>query len=155
MKRIFTVGTMAMIIFAAIFASCNCGASSESAEKAMTPIDNIFERKSVRSFEDKTVSKDTLELLVKAGMAAPSAMNRQPWQFFVSTDKAKMDSLNARLPYAKCLRRLQLQLWFWEIRRSPSYGCMIAVPALRMCSWLQSLWGLALYGQQLSHMMIE
>ena len=89
MKRIFTVGTMAMIIFAAIFASCNCGASSESAEKAMTPIDNIFERKSVRSFEDKTVSKDTLELLVKAGMAAPSAM---------------MDSLNARLPYAKMLK---------------------------------------------------
>ncbi len=104
MKRFFAVGAMVMIIFAAVFASCNCGASEASDGKVMTPIDNIFERKSVRSFEDKTVSRDTLELLVKAGMAAPSAMNRQPWQFFVSTDKVKMDSLNARLPYAKMLK---------------------------------------------------
>ena len=104
MKRTFVFCLLAVMVMAGVAVSCDCGVSNEVADKVATPIDNIFERKSVRSFEDKTVSKDTLELLVKAGMAAPSAMNRQPWQFFVSTDKAKMDSLNARLPYAKMLK---------------------------------------------------
>ncbi|MBR7157248.1 MAG: nitroreductase family protein [Bacteroidales bacterium] len=104
MKRMVVFLLFAVMVMAGMAISCDCGASNEVADKIATPIDNIFERKSVRSFEDKRVSKDTLELLVKAGMAAPSAMNRQPWQFFVSTDKVKMDSLNARLPYAKMLK---------------------------------------------------
>ena len=104
MNRMFAFCVLAVMVMAGMFTSCNCGSSNDVAEKVVTPIDNIFERKSVRSFEDKAISKDTLELLVKAGMAAPSAMNRQPWQFFVSTDRVKMDTLSNRLPYAKMLK---------------------------------------------------
>ena len=93
-----------LALMAGMLTSCNCVSSNDEAKKVVTPIDNIFERKSVRSFENKSISKDTLELLVKSGMAAPSAMNRQPWQFFVSTDRAKMDTLGNRLPYAKMLK---------------------------------------------------
>ena len=104
MKRLLPLCLLAVMVMAGVFTSCNCGSSNDEEEKVVTPIDNIFERKSVRSFEDKAISKDTLELLVKAGMAAPSAMNRQPWQFFVSTDRVKMDTLSNRLPYAKMLK---------------------------------------------------
>ncbi len=43
----------------------------------------IHERKSVRHYTDKKVSREQLEILVKAGMAAPTAMNKQPWNFVV------------------------------------------------------------------------
>ncbi|TAL31520.1 MAG: nitroreductase family protein [Spirochaetes bacterium] len=65
----------------------------------------IFGRKSVRHFTDRKVPRDALDLLVKAGMAAPSALNKQPWAFVVATDRAILDRLAAALPFAKMLSR--------------------------------------------------
>ena len=39
----------------------------------------IFNRKSVRNYVETTITPETLEFLVKAGMAAPTAMDRRPW----------------------------------------------------------------------------
>ena len=50
-------------------------------------IKTIHQRKSVRNFTNKEVSKEQLETVVRAGMAAPTAINAQPWQFLVVTDK--------------------------------------------------------------------
>ncbi len=63
----------------------------------------IHSRKSVRSFTDQAPTKEQLETLVRAGMAAPSARNLQPWAFIVVTEKEKLDSLASSLPYAKML----------------------------------------------------
>ena len=52
-------------------------------------LETIFKRTSVRSYSVKPVSVETLTLLVKAGMAAPSGMNRQPWEFLVIQDQAQ------------------------------------------------------------------
>lgn len=49
-------------------------------------IDKLFlERRSVRSFSDKPVDKETLLELLNAARLAPSAVNYQPWRFFVCT----------------------------------------------------------------------
>ncbi|MDR2385779.1 MAG: nitroreductase family protein [Tannerella sp.] len=64
----------------------------------------IHSRKSVRNFiQGKTVPRETLDTVVRAGMAAASAVNLQPWQFIVIDDRTVMDSLAAGLPYAKML----------------------------------------------------
>lgn len=68
-------------------------------DQTQAVIDNIMTRTSIRQFTDKPVPKDTLDLIVKAGMAAPSAMNKQPWAFVVVTEKATLDSLNALKPW--------------------------------------------------------
>lgn len=47
----------------------------------------IFKRKSIRKFKNKEVEDEKVERLLKAGMQAPSAMNSQPWEFLVVTDK--------------------------------------------------------------------
>lgn len=73
------------------------GGASSSADAV---IENIMTRMSVRKFTDRPVAKDTLDLLVKAGMAAPSARDVRPWSFVVVDDKAVLDSLNANHPYA-------------------------------------------------------
>lgn len=70
----------------------------------MTTIETILARKSVRKFmADRPVSRDDLLTLVRAGMAAPSAKNEQPWAFIIVTDRAKLDAMGNALPYAKML----------------------------------------------------
>ncbi len=67
----------------------------------------IHNRKSVRNFTDEPVTKEQLETIVKAGMAAPSARNLQPWAFVVVTERQKLDDLANALPYAKMLLQAQ------------------------------------------------
>lgn len=89
----------------AAMASCNCkeGSADNCAEtKGSTEavIENIMTRASVRDFTDRQISKDTLETIVKCGMAAPTAMDKRPWAFVVVTEREMLDSLNAVHPYA-------------------------------------------------------
>lgn len=44
---------------------------------------NIFNRHSVREFQDKRIPKAELEMIVKAGIYAPSGHNMQTWKFVV------------------------------------------------------------------------
>ncbi|MDZ7775518.1 MAG: nitroreductase family protein [Bacteroidales bacterium] len=67
----------------------------------------IHNRKSVRHFTDQPVSKKQLETLLRAGMAAPTAVNRQPWAFYVVTERKTLDALGEQLPYAKMLFQAQ------------------------------------------------
>lgn len=46
-------------------------------------METIFKRKSVRTFLDKKVEKEKIDQILKAAMAAPSAKNEQPWEFYV------------------------------------------------------------------------
>jgi len=64
----------------------------------------IHNRKSVRSFTDELVSKEDLLIILKAGMDSPSAVNFQPWNFVVVTEKDVLNKLAEGLPYAKMLR---------------------------------------------------
>ncbi|MGE5364117.1 MAG: nitroreductase family protein [Bacteroidota bacterium] len=63
----------------------------------------IFQRKSVRNFTGGEVSDEQLQMLLKAAMAAPSAVNQQPWEFVVVRDRHILDCLADELPYAKML----------------------------------------------------
>ena len=47
---------------------------------------NIYTRRAVRKYKDVSLSKDIIGMLLDAGRMAPSAMNRQPWRFYVVTD---------------------------------------------------------------------
>ncbi len=72
----------------------------ESVKDAITV---IHERKSVRNFTGEAVDSLLLIDIVKAGMAAPSARNLQPWAFVVVTERDLLDALGEALPYAKML----------------------------------------------------
>lgn len=63
----------------------------------------IHARKSVRQFTGAPVSKEQLDKVIRAGMAAPSAVNKQPWSFVVVTDRKKLDALAAGLPNSRGL----------------------------------------------------
>lgn len=63
----------------------------------------IHNRKSVRHFTGAPVSRADLDIILKAAMAAPTAVNMQPWSFISITDRKILDSLSGVLPYAKML----------------------------------------------------
>ena len=63
-------------------------------------INNILQRTSVRSYEDRPVEKEKIEKLLRAGMAAPTAVNKQPWHFIVVTDKDQLQKLAEANPNA-------------------------------------------------------
>jgi len=50
-------------------------------------IKTIFKRRAVRKYKDKSVSKEIIGQLIAVGRMAPSAMNRQPWKFYIVTSK--------------------------------------------------------------------
>lgn len=63
-------------------------------------LDNIHSRRSVRAYTQREVTPGTLDTLMRAAMAAPSAVDRRPWRFVVVRDAALLDSMGAKLPYA-------------------------------------------------------
>ena len=66
-------------------------------------LENIATRTSIRAYTSEPVDEETVTALLKAGMAAPTAMNTQPWFFYVVRDRELMKSLAEVLPYADLL----------------------------------------------------
>ena len=56
-------------------------------------LDSIFHRVSIRKWENKPVEPEKIEMMLRAAMAAPSARNQQPWEFYVITNKDKMTEI--------------------------------------------------------------
>ena len=63
--------------------------------------DAIFARRSIRKFYDRPVEIEKIEMLLKAAMAAPSAMNIKPWEFVVISQPEKLNSIGTALIYGK------------------------------------------------------
>lgn len=101
MKRVPIV----LAILAMISASC-----TNSPDPKNAVLDNIATRVSVRAYTDEPVSDEDIEALLRAAMAAPSAMNRQPWEFIVVRDREMLDTLGATLRYAKMLKQAPLAI---------------------------------------------
>lgn len=71
-------------------------------------MNSIFHRISVRKYQDKEVETEKVELMLRAAMAAPSACNQQPWEFYVVTDRKMIEQLSEASPYAKCAKEAPL-----------------------------------------------
>lgn len=73
-------------------------------------MNSIFHRISVRKYEDNPVEKEKIMQILKAGMQAPSACNQQPWEFYVVTDKKKIEALSKMTPYTGCAAKAPVVL---------------------------------------------
>jgi nitroreductase len=92
------------------------------------------ERRTVRDFSDKPVSKEVIENIIQAASTAPSGAHKQPWTFCVVSDpvikkqirneaeKEEFESYNGRMPeeWLKDLRPLQTD-WKKEFLETAPY----------------------------------
>lgn len=92
MKKLLFIAATALV-----FAGC-CQKQEEMKNPVM---ENILTRKSVRHFTGEAVSAEQTEQLLRAGMAAPSAVNKQPWAFIVVDDPVLIKQLGDSLPASR------------------------------------------------------
>ncbi|MBD3205250.1 nitroreductase [Candidatus Bathyarchaeota archaeon] len=58
-------------------------------------------RRSIRKYKDKPVEEEKIQKCLEAARWAPSASNRQPWEFLIVKDDENRRKLSAIHPYAK------------------------------------------------------
>lgn len=67
------------------------------------PMQEIIDRRSVRSYRSDAVTEEQIEHILRAAMAAPSAGSQQPWDFIVVTDRTLLTKITEVHPYSKML----------------------------------------------------
>ncbi len=72
-------------------------------KKGSDAISIIHNRKSIRDFTGQMVSDGILDTLARAGMAAPSAKNKQAWAYILINNRKTLHALADSLPSAKML----------------------------------------------------
>jgi nitroreductase len=53
----------------------------------------IFKRRSIRKYKEQEVPEELIKSLLQAAMSAPSAVNQQPWHFYVIRDRKTLNEL--------------------------------------------------------------
>ncbi len=69
----------------------------------MDILEIIMNRRSIRQYNGQEISNEVLEKLCEAGLAAPSARNARPWEFFIIKDREKLIRLSKIRAYWKML----------------------------------------------------
>ncbi len=98
---------LAVALVFAVIKIVTTKSAEPTANNADAVINNIMTRTSIRSFTDEPLTDSQIETLLRAGMAAPSAVNKQPWKFVMVKSKPLLkqiaDSMpNTRLATAVC-----------------------------------------------------
>jgi len=70
----------------------------------MEAIDLLMTRRSIRKYAERPVNNELIEELIKCGMYAPSACNKQPWYFVVIKERRTLDEIADFHPNAKMLK---------------------------------------------------
>ena len=58
-------------------------------------IDLVKQRYSARSYDERQIEKEKMEYIMECVRLSPSAVNFQPWHFYVVTDKERLDALKS------------------------------------------------------------
>ncbi len=67
-----------ILCFMAMMGLMTVSAQQKVGNDAQVAINNIMTRTSIRQYTNESVSKADIETMLRAGMAAPTAVNRQP-----------------------------------------------------------------------------
>ena len=105
--RVLAMALLAVVLMT----SCNGNSQTKNnADNKNAAIETIMTRTSIRSFTDQAVADETVETLLRAGMAAPTAVNAQPWHFVVVNERAKLDELAGTNRHGNMLREAPLAI---------------------------------------------
>ncbi|MBN1231598.1 MAG: nitroreductase family protein [Anaerolineales bacterium] len=67
----------------------------------MTIINTILSRRSIRKYTEEKVSEEMILDLLRVAMAAPTAMNNQPWEFVVVRDEVTLGKIRRKMRFAR------------------------------------------------------
>ena len=108
MKKLFLAMAATLLTLGSCSTQENKEAAASDTDNGQAAIENIMTRTSIRQYKDQPVEQEKIDIMLKAAMAAPTAVNLQPWHFIVINDKKTIDMLagprptNAPLMIAVC-----------------------------------------------------
>ncbi len=70
----------------------------------------VFSRRSIRKFTPGPLDEEQVRTLLKAGLCAPSARNKQPWHFIAVTERAHLNEIPRYHPYASMVTEASLAI---------------------------------------------
>ena len=88
-----------ILFFAAIAIDC-AGYAQEQRTISETVQDVIMTRRSIRKYKPTPVGRDTLELILQAGINAPNGMNKQSWEVRVVDNPITVQSFKDAITQA-------------------------------------------------------
>jgi nitroreductase len=98
MKKLLLTMATALLALGACTTQDNDEKSQVKTDNGQAAIENIMTRTSIRQFKAQPVEQDKVDILLKAAMAAPTALNLQPWHFIVINDKETIALLSGKQP---------------------------------------------------------
>jgi len=82
----------------------------------------LKDRRTIRSFQEKMIADKEIEMILEAGRWAPSASNRQPWEFVVIKNEVKKQELAKIARYGKFIEYAPLIIAIiGKIKQNPNW----------------------------------
>ena len=106
----------------------------------MDILDVIHTRRSIRKYEQRAVSDESVHKLLRAAMMAPSALNSQPWHFVLVKDRATLAEVAAKNHHAEMAKEAPLAILVCadlKLEQAPGYwpqDCSAAVQNLLLAA---------------------
>lgn len=101
MKKYIYLATLCLVM---------AGCTQTTQTTMNSAVDNIMTRTSIRQFTAEPVTQAQIDTLLRCAMAAPTAVNSQPWEYIVLTDRALLDTLGTRFPNTRISANVQVAL---------------------------------------------
>lgn len=70
----------------------------------------IFNRRSIRKYEEQPVTDEKIQRILRAAMYAPSAGNERPWHFIVIKDRKTLDEIPKHHPHTEMLKEAPMAI---------------------------------------------
>ena len=93
----------------------------------MEVFEAIFTRRSIRRYSEKKIEKQMVDKIIRAGMYAPSAVNKQPWHYIVFHDQSTKDAIMEVHKSSKMLKYAQaciLVCYDEDLQHDEGYGAI-------------------------------
>lgn len=89
---------LSKMIFAALIAATVISCTEQPKEQTVMEgknevIENIMARRSIREYQDKPVSRDTLNKIMECGINAPNGQNKQSWEVRIVDNPTVMEEI--------------------------------------------------------------
>ncbi|WFD08948.1 nitroreductase family protein [Tepidibacter hydrothermalis] len=94
-------------------------------------IKNIKERRSIRKFKEEQIKDEELEVIIEAGMYAPSAHNEQPWHFTIIQNKDIISEINKE---SKMMMKNHSDKWIAKLGNNEKFDIHYNAPTVIVVS---------------------
>lgn len=96
LKKTFIMVIIPLLLLSIAVALANYKKGSKPIEiQPNSTINTLINSSSTHSFISQTIDAKTIDLIVKCGIKAPSAMNQQPWHFCVIQNHKIIEKINS------------------------------------------------------------